>query len=87
MQTQKNHLPNITEIDVKLPTLTIVLPDCEYVFQSDNVNALNELSDFCKEHFNAYREGENIDKLIIDGYWSEDDNFSFHEKIFELRLM
>jgi len=87
MQTKTNHLPNGLETDVIVPTLIIHLPDCNYTFETDNIEVLNELSDFCKTTFNASWDSEEMNELTIDGYWSEDDDYAFKEKIFELGLI
>ena len=65
--------------------LIIHLPTESHTYDSDNIDVLVTLSNFCKEQLGAYNSTENINELTVDEL-SKEMSDKFYSLVFELDL-
>ena len=65
--------------------LIIHLPGTSITIDSDNIDKLSALSDFCKENLDAYHASENHEELTIDTF-TEEESSEFFSMILRLGL-
>jgi len=65
--------------------LIIHLPNTSITIDSDNINKLYGLSDFCKKNLEAYHASENHEELTIDNL-DENKSSEFYSMIHQLGL-
>ena len=66
--------------------LVIHLPNSSITIDSDNLDKLNSLSDFCKKELGAYHSTTNVEELKVDTL-SEEQGNELHSLVFELGLL
>ena len=66
--------------------LAIHFPNSSITIDTDKIENLAILSDFCKEKFGAYHSTESSYELTVDKL-SEEDSNCFNSKAFELGLI
>ena len=67
--------------------LVIRFPSSSITIDSDNVDNISALSNFCKEELGAYRSTENIQELTVDNDLDQEKSNRFNSKLFELGLI